>query len=322
MKDNIYKILEKRLGHEVSKYRDEWNSAGSVDLPYPLHLNIELNFGCNLKCAFCPHSLPIAEWSYDPAPGKRISFDKYCEIIDEGASMGLKSVCLNGNNEPLVKKDIDKYIRYAVSKGILEVSLHTNALLLDEEMSKKIADSGLTIIMFSIDAFAADTYEKIRGSKEYDRVMHNIDNFLKMKGNLPLTKVSFVKNKVNEDEVEEFVSYWEKRVDKIEIQSFSNLFIGHPLCDEKSDKFHLEDVSMGDCYDPWRRLSIQNNGNVFPCCSTYGNEVVVGNIYNNSILEMWNSKKFREIRDRINNDNQPYGCKKCRNSLLRDRGVL
>ena len=323
MSKGIYDILEESKGPLIREYRRKWDLAGKgkIELKYPLHINFELTFGCNLRCEFCTYRIPIKRWNYKVEPKKRILFEKYCEIVDEGAKNSLCSISLNGHNEPLLNRDIFKHIEYAHKKGILEISLHTNGLLLDDDFSNDIIDSNLDILMISIDAFSKNTYEEIRGSKDYDRLVMIVNNFLEFRKKknriFPLVRVSFIKNKVNCQELNDFVLYWKERVDFIEIQSFNNLFIGQPEYKFIDGKYHLDDFVLKNCYDPYRRLSIQNNGNVFPCCSTYGNEVIIGNIYNNSVYDIWNNEKTKKIRKIISGNNllcNPKGCVRCKNS--------
>ena len=150
-----YKIIEKELGPAVRGYRRNWERAGkrAVLFKYPLHLNLELTYGCNLRCQFCLLSSPALKESYKARPTDKISFKKYCQIIDEGVKNGLCSVALNGINEPLLQGDIVKYINYARKSGILDVTLHTNGLLLTKKLSLGLINSGLTIIMFSESLF-------------------------------------------------------------------------------------------------------------------------------------------------------------------------
>ena len=322
MSKKYYKTLQEKLGSKLIDYRNNWEKAGNGEfLPkFPLHLNFELNFGCNLRCNFCPYSLPLEEWSYNVEPSKKISFKQYSRIIDEGDKHGLCSVSLNGNNEPLLNKKIIKFIKYAKNSSILEISFHTNGFLLTEDLSKDIIESGLTSIMFSIDSFSEETYKMVRNSDGYKKVLENINNFLRIKKDMnkefPFVRVSFVKNKINYKEVDNFIGYWEKKSDGIEMQAFGNLFIGHNKYYEINNLFHLENNYLEKCYEPWRRLSIQNSGKVFPCCSTYGNEVIIGDICDNSIYEIWNGEKMKELRKSINSEKEDTGCVRCKASGL------
>lgn len=315
-----FKILEKELGPAVADYRNKWakSATGSLKLEFPLHLNIELVYGCNLRCQFCILSSPELKRPYKAKPGDKISFEKYCEIIDEGAKYGLCSVALNGYNEPLIQKDIVKYISYARNAGILDVTLHTNGLLLTEELSRKLIDSGLSIIMFSIDAMTEMTYKKIRKSSEFNKLMKNIFRFLELKNEsgkiMPLTRVSFFENEFNLAESKDFVSFWNDKVDFVVVQSF---------CDPRVREEHYKKIE-GDrrfkknpfifCPEPYRRLLITCDGNILPCCSYYGVNLVLGNIYKDSIYKVWNSQKMLKLRSEVNSDskNQPVACRICK----------
>lgn len=320
-KGDPYKILEEQLGSSVAEYRRKWKLAGrgELQLQYPLHLNIELVYGCNLKCEFCAFSGSLDDPKHQVRRGKRISFEKYCEIIDEGVKRGLCSVSLNGYNEPLIQQDIAEYIKYARQAGVIDVSLHTNALLLTEQISRGLIDSDLSMIMFSIDGFTKQTYEKVRQGSSYDTVMQNVLRFLELKKQsgrvLPLTRVSFVKNKVNIEELNDFVHFWDGKIDFIILQSFGNPFVYHEGYDQMEQIYRLDDNPFENCFQPYRRLSIASNGNVLPCCSYYGLENVVGSIYNNSIYDIWNNSQMKTLRKTVNQD-MPLACKKCRMSVV------
>ena len=55
----------------------------------------------------------------------------------------------------------------------MHISLHTNALLLTEELSYQLVKSGLTTISFSLDAVREETYNKIRVGSNYKKGMKN-----------------------------------------------------------------------------------------------------------------------------------------------------
>ena len=309
----LYTKLEEEFGYKIKRYREKWNKAKNNIPEYPLHLNFELTAGCNLKCEMCLHSLPFKKWSYKVEPKKNISFNKYKKIINEGVKYGLYSIELNGINEPLFKKDIFKYINYAKKQGILIISLHTNGILLTEKMSKSLINSGLTLIIFSLDAYKEETYKKIRIKSNYKQVIKNILKFLEIKKNtknkFPLTKVSFSQNKINNEELPSFLEFWDKKIDFYSTSYFCNPFIGKDNYQEIEKKYKLENNIDFNCYEPYTRLLIQNNGNVCPCCSFFAGEIIIGNIYNNSIYEIWNSNNMKKMRLNIKN---LQACEKCR----------
>jgi len=267
-------------------------------------------------------SSPALKESYKARPTDKISFKKYCQIIDEGVKNGLCSVALNGINEPLLQGDIVKYINYARKSGILDVTLHTNGLLLTKKLSLGLINSGLTIIMFSIDAATEGTYKKIRRNNGFNRLVKNVSSFIKLKKKLkrtlPLTRVSFVENKLNHLELKNFVSFWEKKVDFFAIQSFYNPFVGQKHHKAIEDEFRFKDTPFGICTEPYRRLMITCDGNVLPCCSYYGLNLVVGNINKDSVYNIWNSPAMSELRKKLNKtgQDQPLACRKCREAVI------
>lgn len=315
------------LGEKFRNYREAWKKAGTTGsdgklvplTDYPLHLNFEISFGCNYRCGMCLYAIPTDQWGYKIEEEKKISFEKYKEIVDEGAKRGLGSVSLNGYNEPLMQQDLAEYIRYARDKGVPDVFFVSNAIMLDAKKTERLLDSGLTRIMFSLDAFSPESYGKIRKEGGYEKVIANVLHFLKRKKErgdvLPVTRVSFVRNRINAGEEEGFLKFWSDKVDYILIQRFTNPFLGHERFEETEEAFRLEDSEpLGDCQQPFQRLYITNNGDVHPCCSGYGLRMTVGNIFEESVADIWKGKRMEAIRRTVNAnpDKQPESCRLCR----------
>lgn len=77
--------------------------------------------------------------------------------------------------EPLTRSSTLELIKFASYHGF-DTLLATNAFLIDEDMAKKIADSGLTIANISLDSLQEERHDRIRGVKGvYHRVIHAID---------------------------------------------------------------------------------------------------------------------------------------------------
>ena len=70
------------------------------------------------------------------------------------------------------------------------------------------------------------------------------------------------------------------------------------------------------CTDIYRSIFVYYTGEVVVCCYDLEGKHVVGNLKEKSLIEVWNSKKYKTMRKRINNADQnpeeePEICKNC-----------
>ena len=153
-------ILSNVVGEiKWNEYRKKWDRATNLEnFKYPPQIDFELNGTCNLKCPMCP----MGELDYRQNRDRLLEFDTYKKIIDDGIKKGLKSINLSYVNEPLIRDDLPKFIKYARDIGIADVYLSSNGILLKESNIKDLINSGLTRIQISLDAIFPETYNKIR----------------------------------------------------------------------------------------------------------------------------------------------------------------
>ena len=304
-KRDLHEVLADIVGPEFTEYRRRWDAAQrfEIELPYPLHVDLELTFACNLRCPMCIMSLSKDELRTWGDQRGKMSLETAKRLIDEGVRQGQASLGLNGTNEPLLTPYLVDIIEYAHASGILDIMFNSNGFLLTEELSHRLIDSGLTRIMFSLDAITQGTYDQIRVRSDFDRVMGNIDTFLRVKrekgATLPLVRVSFVKMSVNEHELGDFVDHWAEKVDFLSIQQYGNPFQG----DKKGEKEELRaqalDFQFAEtfrCPQPWVRALVRNDGQVLPCCAFLGMKFDMGNIHKQSLKALWQGEDWTQLR--------------------------
>jgi len=224
IEDDVNERLMSVLGDKFVDYRKKWDSVNKFELEteFPLYLQVELNQICNLRCPMCSIGAPDANTKY--VNESKMDWNVYEKIILEGEKYGCPSLNPQGINEPLLEQDLEDHIKFASKHGFFDIMMNTNATLLSEERSRKLLDSGLTRIRFSLDAFTKETYEKIRIGGKFDTVIKNIERFIQMrnetKNKLPVIGVNFVRMSTNEHEIESFIEKWQDSVDFIAIQEF------------------------------------------------------------------------------------------------------
>ena len=318
---DIEEQLSSILGQKFVDYRKKWKAVNNFELltDFPLYLQVELHQICNLRCPSCTIGMPDSAANAKYVTDAHIDWELYKKIILEGEKYGCPALNPQGVNEPLLSPDLEDHIKFASQHGFIDIMMNTNATLLSEERAKKLLDSGLTRIRFSLDSATEDLYKKVRVGGNYDTVMKNIERFIEMRNasgsKLPVVGVNFVRMSVNEHEEELFIKKWENKADFIAFQEFmppetefdySSMY--------PSDSIYHTDMREGfNCQQPWQRFFIHNTGEVCPCCAWFSSELSMGNVANQSLYDIWNSEKMNSLRS-IHKEGKFWEnewCKKC-----------
>ncbi|RPJ19156.1 MAG: radical SAM protein, partial [Chloroflexi bacterium] len=102
------------------------------------YLRISVTDRCNLRCVYCLPERGI-QWQ---ARENQLSVEEIACVTEAAAQAGVKRVRLTGG-EPLMRPDIVEIVaRIASIPGIEEVSLTTNAMLL-ERLAQSLRWAGL-----------------------------------------------------------------------------------------------------------------------------------------------------------------------------------
>lgn len=318
--DEVNKYLQNIIGRKFLEYRRRWNQASNIKKIYdfPLFLVFETLFRCNLKCVMCIHSSEdVSKYSYD---GK-LPFAVFKSIMKEASKHYCPSMTFGGTSEPLLDHDIADMVSLARDSGFIDVMINTNATMLNEDISRRLIKSGLTRLRVGFDGLTKRTYEKIRVGADFKKVRANIINFVKIRDSmgkkLPIVRVSCVNLSENSHELGGFIKFWKPIADYVSIQ----IYRPHVFTEERLNMGpRLMSFSKVVCCQPFERLYIRGNGDVFACCAVaYGPKI--GNVSNSSLYDLWNSKKmdrFRRILINGKTDKLPELCQKC---LVINRGV-
>lgn len=314
-----WNYLSDYYGKPFRDYRKKWGLVSNFELEsdFPMQLDFELNNNCNLSCEMCT-------WSIEKRPKTNyFPEEKFKELVTDGVGKGLASLGLSVVNEPLIRKDLPGLIEFSRKAGVLDVAFNTNGTLLNENMSTALLGSGLTRIQFSLDAHSAKVYNHVRRGGDYKKVLKNILVFLDKKAEKGvrglLTAVSFVRMSVNEHEMDAFIAFWRDKVDYILIREYLSPYgKSSPVFfkDKKklfANKRHM--IRNFRCDKPWQRLAIRSDGTALPCCVFYATHLPVGNVFKQSIDEIWHSDKMRSLRS-LHKKGEYYKNKTCRECAI------
>ena len=112
---------------------------------------------------------------------------------------------------------------------------------------------------------------------------------------LPIIRVAFCVSHVNEHEIYDFIQEWKGVVDYIDIQP---LLLGG-VHKHKSGLIPSDFGKKVDdfrCNSPWARMVIREMEMFMPALEFHGVDTITGNVNENSIYEIYNSKICADIR--------------------------
>jgi radical SAM protein with 4Fe4S-binding SPASM domain len=242
------------------------------------------------------------------------------------------NVALGGNGELTLIPKIDNYIASGY-KNKLYVSADTN-LNCSSGVVKRMFKAGIASVNISLDGTSQDSYGKYRIGGKFETVFNNMVLLASMKkkanSTLPYIQWQFIVNKYNEDEVEKAKviakeTGVELRTSLPFIPGGDNYFFGDNPAVVKiiAKKFipnnHryriMRRTDLLACYQPFSELQILSNGDIIPCCRLREKNVVMGNIFKQSLGEIWNNDLFRYFRKQLVKQGKRPHCLKCYHNM-------
>ena len=283
---------------DYDEYRSLWKLTEKKPFltGYPLHLDIELTDACNLKCSFCFQNYMEYKRSFMP-------YELFTKIIDEGVEAGLCAIKLQSRGESFLHPKISECIKYAKDKGVLDIQVTTNAILLNHEKIDSIVKNGLDLLIISYDTEHAEATlktSKPMTNEEYTEYINDVVN-----------KVHVARKKYNSSikiRIQESTeNYSDEGVEKIKERSqklFPNadIFLVNPIynSNENEDGFdNYSELVQHPCTYLWQRLVIFACGTVTTCCRDYNAKFNrIGNVKHDNIKSIWHSSVMKDFRIR------------------------
>lgn len=164
-------------------------------------LRIAVTSECNLRCVYCHREGEV----YDSDRRGDASIDELLSIVGIGVELGLDRVKLTGG-EPLLRRDIvDLVSSIHGLKGVEEVSMTTNGVLLSD-YAYKLAEAGLKRVNVTVNTLDRDTYRMITGFDLLHRVLDGVESAIE--AGLNPVKINMVLLKgMNEDDILDMARY-------------------------------------------------------------------------------------------------------------------
>ena len=198
--------------------------------------------------------------------------------------------------------------------------ISTNGNHMPAGLARKLVESGLDRLVFSIDGATQEVYEKYRVGGCLETALSNVREVLserrKLQKRTPRVVWQFLAMRHNQHEIElvkkrardigvdelsfewfrtnvyeELLTPLEKLIETYHdwiptIPEFTKFDLGH-----RSTR-----MGAGRCLQPYYRIVVAPNGDVYPCCSIYDAKFRFDNILDTSLERIWNGPAFRAAR--------------------------
>ncbi len=264
----------------------------------PYMVSIEATNICNFRCKFCPQSDP----NHHRLRGQgKLSVEGFTEFLDKVRATGTanRNISITLDGEPTLNKALPEFIRVANRKGFYP-RFSTNAFALTPDFADSMLEAGqfLASIDFGVDPESFDDMTGREGS--FARVRENL-LYLITKArensnvNLEIVDISGFGETGESASLEKM-----KKIISVDgelppnVKTWARVF--HNFCG------HLEAGRKGNymlCPYPWSQFVVAYNGDAVACCRDTAARTVLGNVFESSVMDIWNGEAYREFRNAL-----------------------
>lgn len=268
-------------------------------LPYPpRELFVEPTNVCNLRCVMCPQSRGLKR------PMGYMDLAMFERLCDEVKDFALHRLNLFMSGESTLNQQLPEMIAIARARKIY-TRLHTNATVLSKAFSERLIRSGLDMISMSFEGEDKQRYEQLRIRAKYETTLARIRDFLEVKRDLksvqPLVQVQVIKDfdpallapQVSETFKELFAGLPVDRYSAVWFHSFGELL------GPDSQQKYATGPEYTHCRQIWHRFAITWDGKVDACCVDLDGELLMGDVRQQTVRELWNSPGMVRLRERL-----------------------
>jgi len=275
--------------------RDGWAEYFERARPPEPHVHqIEPTNHCPYACKMCPRPTRMER------PLGFMDFGLYRRVVDEIASFQGPSrereVELFHFGESLLHPQLPEMVAYGARSG-LNLVLSVNAPSLGPALARQILEAAPRKLIVSLDGTDAESYRELRGPRaELARAEENLKALARLREQTASDArvvVRMIALHRNRGQADAFLRRWEGEGLEAEIREFFPW--GEPemaaLGDYRRFPTHMP------CPYPWQYVVVQWNGDVVACCRDYNARLVMGNVRETSLVEIWGGEAYRNLRE-------------------------
>jgi radical SAM protein with 4Fe4S-binding SPASM domain len=274
-----------------------------IPLATPFIVFVDPASACNFACTFCPtgHRDMIAETGRFNGVMK---FDVFKKVIDDLSEFEkpIKVLRLYKDGEPFLNKKLAEMVAYAKQSRCVDyIDTTTNGTFITPDRVGPVIEAGLDKINISVDGMTEETYDKFTGVKfNLGKFIENVKWLYAHRGNCEVV-VKIPGELVTESQRREFFETFGDHCDRIFVENFAPCWPEFDI--EKhtgvkiSKGIYQQDIGSTDtCPYIFYGYSVNADGLVSSCFLDWGRKLIIGDVRQLSMKEIWNSKLMNALR--------------------------
>lgn len=179
------------------------------ELAFPTRFAVEVTSECNLACSMCHH--PQMK-----RPKGKMPFELWKRCADQIVASSPDTQCwFSFIGDPLMEPELlFKMLSYGKTVGLQSQNVNTNGMSFTPDIAEQFLDSGADLIVFGIDGYSKEVFEKIRVNADRDVVYANVEHLVALRNSRSSSleiQVQFIEMYENQHELVSFKNYWSNR---------------------------------------------------------------------------------------------------------------
>ncbi len=289
------------------------NLEKEIPIMAPFIIQLEVTGRCNLKCNFGPvNDRSVQNFMHRDDMTVEL-FDRFLQQCRE-FGQPIKVLRFIGNGEPFLNRNITTFVRKAKeSECFNKIEITSNGTLLNEQLSRELVEAGLDTLKISLEAVDDATFYDIAGVHvDISKLRNELEFFYKNRSECKLYIKTTDVALNTEEQHQKFISEYESICDYFFVEKITDIWPEYSSNIGKKQRYNRTDVPSDPiCIQPFDLLSITADGTVSPCCADWKRELVLGNIAEKSLLDMWEGEELKKLRIQLLKKERDLPCKVC-----------
>lgn len=325
----IYRMISKATPRRLwnafvvyASYRISRLLRRPIQWGLPIGLSVEPTTSCNLRCPQCPSGL--RSFSRPTGMLDLPSFKRWLRPI----SGRLWTLQLYFQGEPLLHPGFSEAVRIGHDAGLFTMS-STNGHFLTEAHCHKLVESGLDLLVISIDGVDQERYQEYRVGGSLEKVLDGSRELIRirkqLKSKTPYLIFQMVVFRHNRHQIEAakelarqigFDEIRFKTAQVYDADSAGKLIPEEAVytryARDESGRFGLKNSLPDHCWRLWHSPVVSWDGKVLPCCFDKDAQHIMGELPLADFSSIWRGERYGNFRRALLRDRRSTDiCRNC-----------